>query len=559
MVKLRSNKKRLLLLISISLIIIGLIPHLILTIISNSYYSYTIEPLSLESEDGTYISAFKYTPKGEKNHGGIVVGHYFTGNKYHMHPLSIELVKRGFTVINIDFRGHGTSGGTILDSEFINDMNAAVDYLEYNLPYITEIGLVGHSLGARIALALARAYPNRINATVAIGRLPSNVAGISNLLMAIGKFEHFVTEEDLLEALRMYTGQENVKIGEIYYGDFNGGNNTKGFIGSFSEHLFEVMDPSIVYQTVQWFEQAFNGGVASDIFITVPFFQIFSYISLFGIILLSFTLIVYLSNFLFKYKISYPEKELYYKAREISIYNLISYYAIYVILIGFLIFLVLSNILKGVIFLTTTSLILTLTIGTAIGTLIIFNFLILHKQEKLSIISFPLKIREMCLTNSRRSMIYGVLAGLLIIFSFAITWHWIPQNILPNLSEILTMIGIILISFPFFLIKEFYFRNVQGGLKTSNRSVEYFTMVCIGIFMDNFLIAMIKLFGWINLVYMPKNALYLSVWVVFSILQQFTTTWVYMWSGRNILGSTIFLSVFYAWMSIIYLPSFGFL
>ena len=559
MAKLRSNKKRLLLLISISLIIIGLIPHLILINISNSYYSYTIEPLSLESEDGTYISAFKYTPKGEKNHGGIVVGHYFTGNKYHMHPLSIELVKRGFTVINIDFRGHGTSGGTILNSEFINDMNAAVDYLEYNLPYITEIGLVGHSLGARIALALARAYPNRINATVAIGKLPSNVTGISNLLMAIGKFEHFVTEEDLLEALRMYTGQENVKIGEIYYGDFNGGNNTKGFIGSFSEHLFEVMDPSIVYQTVQWFEQAFNGGIANDIFITVPFFQIFSYISLFGIILLSFTLIVYLSNFLFKYKISYPEKELYDKARETSIYNLISYYAIYVILIGFLIFLVLSNILKGVISLTTTSLILTLTIGTAIGTLIIFNFLILHKQEKLSIKSFPLKIREMCLTNSRRSMIYGVLAGLLIIFSFAITWHWTPQNILPSLSEILTMIGIILISFPFFLIKEFYFRNVQGGLKTSNRSIEYFTMVCIGIFMDNFLIVMIKFFSWINLVYMPKNALYLSVWVVFSILQQFTTTWVYMWSGRNILGSTIFLSIFYAWMSIIYLPSFGFL
>ena len=121
------------------------------------------------------------------------------------------------------------------------------------------------------------------------------------------------------------------------------------------------------------------------------------------------------------------------------------------------------------------------------------------------------------------------------------------------------MVGLTLICFPFFLIKEFYFRNVQGCLKTSRRSIEYFSMVFIGIFMDNFLLGLSMLFKYSNLLYMPDNSRYVFGWVIFSIIQQFTTTWVYMWSGRNILGSTMFLSIFFAWMSVIFLPSFGFL
>ncbi len=555
---LRFDKKRLGLLISISIIIIGLIPHLILISISGSNYSYTVDPLSLESEDGTYISAFKYTPKGEKNNGGIVVSHYLAGNKFHMHPLSIELVKRGFTVINIDFRGHGASGGYFLYSEFINDMKTAVDYLEYAVPHITEVGLVGHSLGAIIAVALARTYPNRINATVAIGHIPSNMTNIANLLIAIGLLEQSYSTEDVLEALMAYTGLPNVEIGELY-GDFNAGDAIKGVVSPFSEHLFEVMDPSIIYETVQWFEQAFNGELASDIFITVPLFQIFSYVSQLGVVAFIFVLIAYLSNYLFKHKIVYPEKRILKNGRNISIYNLIKYYAIYVMLIGFFIFLFLLDIFTGIIPLSTASLILTSSVGTAIGTIIIYYFLILHREEKLSIKILPLKIQEMCLTNSGRSMLFGIFAALLLASSLSAPWHWNLQNILPTTSEIGIMIGITLMGFPFFLIKEFYFRIVQGRLKNSNRLKEYFTMVSIGIIMDNLLIGMFKFLSLFNIVHVPETLHYLLGLIIFSIIQQFTTTWVYMWSGRNILGSTMFLSLFYSWMSVIFLPSFGFL
>jgi len=182
----------------------------------------------------------------------------------------------------------------------------------------------------------------------------------------------------------------------------------------------------------------------------------------------------------------------------------------------------------------------------------------MRRKENLSIKEFPLKIKEMSLTNSGLSMIFGILAAIILILGIAGIWHWSVQYTLPSYREIGTILGITLIYFPFFLIKEFYFRNVQGKLKTTNKIKEYFSMVGIGIFMDSFLIGIIMLISWLHLASVPISALYLYVWIRFLIYLQFASTWVYMWSGRNILGSTIFLCIFYSWMSVIFYP-FGFL
>ena len=550
------KKKRIGLLLSLLIIFIGVVPHVILVFISNSYNSYTIKPLSLESEDGTLISAWLYTPVGEKNHVGIVVGHHFSGSKLHTHPLSSELAKFGFTVINLDFQGHGASGG-ILGRGFMFDMIAAVDYFENILPYITEIGLVGHSYGAQMAIELAKLNPSRINATVSIGNIPTNITGISNLLVAVSIIEPYVTEEYLLSVLRGYTGKENVEFGKVY-GNWTRGNNIMMVLSS-SIHLFEVMDPLIIYHTVQWFEQAFNSGIVSNVIITAPISQIFSYISWFGIIALIFILIVYVSDYLFKRKTFYPEREILKDIGEFSIGYLMKCYMIYVALIGVIIYLFLVELLmEGVIPSSIANSKIILLIGNAIGTIFIYIILVLFRKKR-SIKIFPLKIKEMSLANPKLSIIYGIISSLLIISALAVGWHWSVKNIQISTNEIVNIIELTLICFPFFFIKEFYFRNVHGCLKTSSRSTEYFTMVFIGIFMDNFLLGVIMVFKYANLFYMPENSLYLFGWIIFSIIQQFTTTWVYMWSGRNIIGSTTFLSIFFAWMSIIFLPSFGFL
>ena len=556
--KLRSDKKKFGLVLSFSIIFIGIIPLLILTYFPELKYSYIIEPLALESEDGVYISAFKYTPIGEKSHGGVVVGHSFLGNKVNMQPLSLELVKRGFTVISIDFRSHGASGGFFFRSKLLNDMLVAVEYIENNLHYVTEIGLVGHSLGAEIALILARTYPNRINATVAIGGLTPNVTGISNLLLANGRFDPGTTEENIIDAIKSYTMLENVEIGELYYGDFNGGNNIKAYNSPFSEHYLTIVDSAILYQTIQWFEQAFNGEMATDIFITASILQIFSYISIFGVIMLNSILVVYLGNYFFKRKKNDLNKEKLKNRDEFSIKKLIAAYSILVVIIQLAAFYSLSEISSDVIPISTVSIILSLVIGVSIGAIVVYNFLLLCWEDKYYIKNFFSRIKLKLSPNSGRSVLFGGLMALIVILSIAAVWNWSVQNTLPTFSQIGIIILIIFLSYPFFLIKEFYFRDIQERLNVSNRFNEYYFMVGIGIFMDNFIITGLILIGKINLAYLPESALYLIVWVIFSIIQNIAVTWVYI-NGRNILGSTMFLSIFYAWISVVFLPSYGFL
>lgn len=552
----RSDKKKLALLISALIIIIGVIPLIILIYTPDLENSYKIESITLTSEDGTKLHAFKYTPIGATSPYGVVVGHGFCGNAQHMQPMSIELVKRGFTVINLDFRGHGASEGYLNRFELINDVAAAVEYLE-NLGYISEIGLVGHSMGSGAVTSFARAYPNRINATVAIGGIPSNMTNISNLLLAIGLFEQGYTEEDVLEGLMLYTGLPNVEIG-VLYGDFNSGDATKGVISPFSEHTQEVKDSVIIHNTVLWFEEAFNGVTSIGVIINPSIIHVFSYISLFGVVTFCFVIMVYLSNYLFKCKLAYPEKEILKEAGDISINKLILYYTILVALIGFVFVIFLEDLFTGMMQLSRSGQTFSIVFGTAIGTIIVYYLLIMRRKENLSIKEFPLKIMKMSSTNSGLSMLFGILAALILILGVAGIWHWSVHYTLPSYREIGTILGITLIYFPFFLIKEFYFRNVQGKLKTTNKIKEYFSMVGIGILMDNLLVGILMLFSWLHIFSGPIGTLYLSVWIMFMIYLQFATTWVYMWSGRNILGSTIFMCIFYSWMSVIFFP-FGFL
>ena len=319
------------------------------------------------------------------------------------------------------------------------------------------------------------------------------------------------------------------------------------------------MSPSIIYQTIQWFKQAFDIEITEDVLITAPIYQLFAYITVFGVILLSFILLTYISKNIFKRKINYPEKEILRELEDISYKQLRNYYMIYVVLIGVIIFLFLLELSAGVIPLSTAGIILIFTIGNALGTIIVYYFLIVRKTDTLTFSDIGRKIKKMCNLNSKHSLIFGIFAALLFIIAFSSTWHWSVVNVLASLQEIGIMIIIIFIAFPFFLLKEFYFRTVQGRLKSLSRSREYFSMVLIGIFMDSFLFGIAKLFNWMDVIYMPDIFLYLLVWIIFSIIYQFTTTWVYMLSGRNILGSTVFISVFFAWMSIIFLPSLGFL
>ena len=549
---LTSDKKKLGLVISIAIILIGVIPLIIFTFYADPEKSYEIEATTLISEDGTRIEALIYKPKGI-SHEGIVVGHGYCGNKQYMQPLCIELVKRGFTVVNIDFRGHGSSDGRVLPSEhehryhgLMLDMEAGIDYLE-DIDDIEQIGLVGHSMGGQTAVITSEENPDKIEATVSLGHIPNDdydFEDISNLLVAIGEYEQTYTKEDALDFLEEYTGKEDVKIG-VLYGDFDDGDACKVVIGKGSEHLAGNLNPTIVKEMVQWFELAFNGEEADDIELTLFYTQLFYRIALIGVICLIFVLTVYFSNYLFKNELVYPEKQI---IKDISIKNLCIYYLIGLFFVFFIFLEPLDLIFSSVTPIKNADTMLALLLGTAISIIIIYYFLL--RRERQGFRDIPSKLKLMCSTNPKLSLLYGFGTAILYTFSIAAISHWSNTATLPTIREYLIMLYITALFFPFILIKEFYFRTIQGRLNEPNRLKEYFKMTGLGIFIDNILFIPVMVLLWGS----DSLALALTVVILFSIIQQILVTWVYMHSGRNILGSTLFLCIFYAWMIINFYP-----
>jgi len=91
--------------------------------------------------------------------------------------IPIELTKRGFFVAALDYQGHGESGGNIINIDpntnipaLAEDCSNLLDKLE-TLPFysevnISQIGLIGHSLGGMVVL-MNQALDPRFNVTVA--------------------------------------------------------------------------------------------------------------------------------------------------------------------------------------------------------------------------------------------------------------------------------------------------------------------------------------------------------------------------------------------------------
>jgi pimeloyl-ACP methyl ester carboxylesterase len=569
-----SNKKRTGLLISVIIILSGVIPLIVFTFFADPAHPYTITETTLITEDYTKIQADIYTPANMSGmHPGVVIGHGFTGNSKHMQLLAIELVKREFVVVNINFRGHGSSGGYL--PSLINplqvhileqDMVAGIRYLQA-LGNINKIGLVGHSMGSMTALRTADDHTNEINATVALGMVVGFEAGlmnliegtnatgteeynltrIRNLLIANGRYEQMFTPSVTLDFLKLYTNRSDVHLEQLY-GDFTNGTAAKAVTGE-TEHLFEPHDPHIMYETAAWFELTFYGTLRWPISITAPYASLSFAIALMGMIALCFVAIFYLHNYLWRDKEINLRKDL---VQNTSTLKLVIYY-IAATGIGILLLIPLSILFADVLPISMGQLLYAIPVGNAIGILLMY-YLIIRNKEKLGFRAIPSKIKMMCSGNPWRAILYGILSAVLLALGITAIADWSTLITLPTPREIGTIFGTAILLFPWLLIKEFYFRTVQGQLKFSNRFKEYFVMVGLGFIMDAFLFIPPMILCWGQGSVFGFLALILTVEVIYSVIQQILVTWVYMYSGRNILGSTVFLCIFSAWMMVNFYP-----
>ena len=124
-----------------------------------SYPTTSVEVRIDSTRNGIQIPAIIYLPEGVQDVPLVLMCHGFTGKKEgdndHFLQLGELLAQNGIAAITIDFSGCGDSGDTSENYTLDNmekDMDAAIDFMEdrYSIDE-TKVGIVGHSMGGRVA------------------------------------------------------------------------------------------------------------------------------------------------------------------------------------------------------------------------------------------------------------------------------------------------------------------------------------------------------------------------------------------------------------------------
>ncbi len=129
----------------------------------------------------------------------VVMLHGLTGNLAVWHFSAIPALRDDYRITSYDLRGHGrsdmpSSGYTTLD--MAEDLRGLLDALGIERPH-----LVGHSLGADVALHFAFLYPERVDRIVAIE------AGLA-ALVEVRKSEDWQGWSEWAKAIENYGGTQ---------------------------------------------------------------------------------------------------------------------------------------------------------------------------------------------------------------------------------------------------------------------------------------------------------------------------------------------------------------
>ncbi|MHA1456599.1 MAG: alpha/beta hydrolase [Promethearchaeota archaeon] len=145
---------------------------------SSSYQKY--ERVDFQSSGSTLYANLYYPSKDltfQENRPLVIFCHGIGSKRDFDLRIPIELTRRGFYVAALDYQGHGESGGSINDIDPVTDVPALaeacsklLDKLEtmpfYSGVNVSQIGLIGHSLGGMVVL-MNQALDPRFNVTVA--------------------------------------------------------------------------------------------------------------------------------------------------------------------------------------------------------------------------------------------------------------------------------------------------------------------------------------------------------------------------------------------------------
>ncbi|MBD3227392.1 MAG: alpha/beta fold hydrolase [Candidatus Lokiarchaeota archaeon] len=568
------NKKFIVLIISLILIIIGIGPMIYFTYFAGNY---SRTDVNLTSDDGTTITSWLYVPNPPPSSGNpvpaVVVTHGFTSSKVSMQGYSIEFVKRGFVVIAIDYRGHGSSGGYLdnrrytNESPLIDDLMAAVRFLQTrNYVDNKSIAIMGHSMGGITAIQAAGKYPDEINATISIGAIldPNhgegtvNCSQISNFMIGIGQLEELFTIEDALAFMENQLNLTNPQVG-VEYGNFSVGNARKLVVSPYADHILEMNDKVLIEASIEWLEDSFYGSIQSPISITESIRSIFFLIAALGILLGYLPIVVYSRKFIFKSKPLIRDIRDTLKVKpqlnikpckdiKEKIITSASYSLIYILGtgIGLLLQFPLSYIFESTIPKSMANLFLAIFFGFSIG--IFISYILIKRFIKKDRTQFYRILINRLKRNLKKSILLGLLVFLYVFASLSILLQIGYLDVILGIREIGVFLAMAALISPYFIIDEMFIRQLQDRVNIKNKYLDWISITILGSISK---IAVLIPLLFLNLGF---SGLIVAILIIFLPVLQFLTTWLYIHSDINPITPMVLSLLFVAWFLTFLMP-----
>jgi pimeloyl-ACP methyl ester carboxylesterase len=242
-----------------------------------------IRYISIVNEEGFTVTGKLYKPVTatvENPASGVLLLHGMNNDKDTEGPAALELARRGIVALALDEMGHGNSdsGGALLEAlsgQTTLGANASYQYLkQFTFVDASSTGLIGHSMGASVASAVAGMNPDH-RAIVIQADGPYNLSlypFFNNYLAVWAYYEELFETRDrasfYADSMVQIAQNEGLTSPDDASEDYTYGDFTNGTAHRYAlcpcTHPGSTWNAKGVAETCAWMLQALDGVAANE-------------------------------------------------------------------------------------------------------------------------------------------------------------------------------------------------------------------------------------------------------------------------------------------------------
>lgn len=123
----------------------------------NAFHAEDMTKVTLHTEDNLNLNAWYKSAAPQKP--SVIIFHGNAGHIGTRAPLARALIKQGFGVLLLDYRGYGGNPGSPTEQGLYQDARAGMQFLKQHHIPLSKTVLYGESLGTGVATQMATEYP----------------------------------------------------------------------------------------------------------------------------------------------------------------------------------------------------------------------------------------------------------------------------------------------------------------------------------------------------------------------------------------------------------------